>query len=319
MADASRTGPGRAILAPNVVGALWMLASAFSFSVMAVTVKYTAGSYHPALAAFYRQAPAFLVMLPVILHKGRAAFATPRPGIMLYRGAAGAAAVTLSFYAYQYLPLVTANALSFTRALWIVPLAILLLREQVGPLRIGATVFGFLGVLLMMGPEVVGNFAFGPPALAMLLSSFLLATAVMGMKSIGNTTSPHVFMVWTTSLGTLFLLPGAILTWEWPNLSDLAVLCLTGVSGLVGQWFFVKAMQAGDATAIVPVDYSRLIFAAAAGYLMFNELPTIWTAIGALVVACATLSITVREQQLLRRARAADRVKAQVTDSPPEA
>lgn len=296
-----------------------MLASAFSFSVMAVAVKYTAGDYHPALAAFYRQFPAFLVMLPVILTRRRAAFATPKPWIMLYRGAAGAIAVTLSFYGYQNLPLVAANGLSFTRALWIVPLAIVLLRERVGPVRIAAAIVGFLGVLLMMGPATMRNLAFGAPAIAMLFAAFLLATSVMGMKTLSKSTGPQVFMVWSTTLGTLFLLPGAILTWQWPHLRDLAVLCLTGVSGLIGQWFFVKAMQCGDVSAVAPVDYSRLIFAAVAGYLLFHELPTIWTALGALVVACSTLAITLREQQLQKRVRDADRVKAQATDAPPEA
>ena len=73
----------------------------------------------------------------------------------------------LSFYAYQKMPLADANALSFTRTLWLVPLAAFVLKETVGPRRVSATLIGFLGALLMLQPQTQEGM--GWPAAAALL------------------------------------------------------------------------------------------------------------------------------------------------------
>ena len=93
------------------------------------------------------------MVLPVVLPNPRKVLYTTRPGIMLFRAAAGTLAMVLSFYAYQKMPLADANALSFTRTLWLVPLAAFVLKEVVGPRRVAATVIGFVGALLMLQPQ----------------------------------------------------------------------------------------------------------------------------------------------------------------------
>ena len=117
----------------------------------------------------------------------------------------------LSFYAFQKMPLADANALSFTRTLWLVPLAAFVVKEKVGPLRIGAAVLGFIGVLVMIRPGAGGEFAVGLPALAMLGSAFLFAFTVTGMKVLTRDHSPTVILVWSAVLGLVLAIPGAIL------------------------------------------------------------------------------------------------------------
>ncbi|MGH8238524.1 MAG: DMT family transporter, partial [Steroidobacteraceae bacterium] len=144
-------------LPPNARGALWMLASAIAFTVMTMLIKFLGEDYSPALQTFYRQLAGLVVMVPVILHNPREVFRTTRPGILLFRSGAGTVAMILGFYAYQKLPLADANALSFTRTLWLVPLAAFVLKESVGPRRVLATISGFLGALLMLQPQAQGD------------------------------------------------------------------------------------------------------------------------------------------------------------------
>jgi drug/metabolite transporter (DMT)-like permease len=292
-----------ASLSPNAQGALWMLASAMTFTGMTVLIKFLGADYPPALQTFYRQAAGLVVLLPVILRLRGRAFATTRPGILLFRSAAGTVALVLSFYAYQELPLADANALSFTRTLWLVPLAAIVVREKVGPLRVGAAVVGFLGVLLMARPGAGGDFALGLPALAMLLASFLFALTITGMKVMTRDHSPTVLLVWAMTLGLLFSIPGGVLTWRVPAPVDFALLCAMGVLGTITQACYIKGMQVGDAAAMAPIDYTRLVFAAAAGFVLFHEVPTAWTLAGAAVVVGSTLFITWREQQIARSAK----------------
>ena len=106
MAEAARQSSS------NLQGALWMLASALTFSVMTTLIKYLGSDYPAALQTFYRQAAGLVVLLPVIVRHRSAAFATTRPGIMLFRSPTATVGMILSFYAFQKMPLADANALS---------------------------------------------------------------------------------------------------------------------------------------------------------------------------------------------------------------
>ena len=290
-------------MTPNLQGALWMLASAVTFSAMTTLIKFLGDDYPPALQTFYRQAAGLVVLAPIILRHRSAAFATTRPGILLFRAGAGTLGMILSFYAFQKMPLADANALSFTRTLWLVPMAAFVVKEPVGPLRISAALAGFVGVLIMIRPGLGGNMQIGLPALAMLASSFLFAMTVTGMKLLTRDHAPMVLLVWSAILGLGFSIPGALFVWRWPEPGDFALLCLMGVIATVNQACYIKGMQLGDAAAMAPIDYTRLVFSVAAGFFLFHEVPGIWTLVGAGVVVASTLFITLREQQLARSAK----------------
>ena len=293
----------RPTLAPNVRGALWMLGSALGFTVMTTLIKFLGEDYPAALQTFYRQAAGLLVLAPLIVRDWRGAFHTTRPGILLFRSAVGTVGMILSFYAFQKLPLAEANALSFTRTLWLVPLAMFVLREKTGPLRIGASLVGFLGVLVMLRPGASEQ-GFGLGQMAALASAAMFATTITGMKVMTRDHSPFTLLVWSAVLGLVFSIPGAIFVWRWPDLRDLFLLASMGVFGTITQACYIKGMQIGDAGAMAPIDYSRLLFTTAAGFILFHEVPGWSTIIGAAIVVASTLFITIREQQLARRARA---------------
>lgn len=280
-------------LSANVRGALWMLASAITFTLMTSLIKFLGENYSPALQTFYRQAAGLLVLAPIILRDPVAAFRTSRPGILLFRSLAGTIGMVLAFWAYQEMPLAEANALSFTRTLWIVPLAIFVLGEKIGPWRIIATLIGFGGVLLMLQPSIAN--AVGWPAAAALGSAALFAMTVTGMKMMTRDHSVTVLMVWSAVLGFVLAIPLAVLEWRWPAPLDLALLAAMGVLGLVTQVCYIKGMALGEAAAMAPIDYTRLVFAILFGLAFFHEVPNLITMLGALVVIGSTLVITLRE------------------------
>jgi len=295
--------PARPALAPNVRGALWMLASALSFTVMTTLIKFLGDDYPAALQTFYRQAAGLIVLAPLILRDWRGAFHTTRPGILFFRSAVGTLAMIFSFYAFQKLPLAEANALSFTRTLWMVPLAIFILREKTGPLRVGAALVGFVGVLVMLQPGAPGH-GFGLGQMAALASAAMFAMTITGMKVMTRDHSPFTLLVWSAVLGLAFSLPPALFVWRWPAPVDLALLAAMGVMGTITQGCYIKGMQIGDAAAMAPIDYTRLVFSAAIGFAIFNEVPTWATLAGAAIVVVSTLFITLREHQLSKRAGA---------------
>jgi drug/metabolite transporter (DMT)-like permease len=280
-------------LSANVRGAFWMLASALTFTFMTSLIKYLGDDYSPALQTFYRQAAGLVVLAPLILRDPTRAFRTTRPGILLFRALAGTVGMILAFWAYQEMPLAEANALSFTRTLWIVPLAIFVLGERIGPWRIGATLVGFGGVLLMLQPSIAN--AVGWPAAAALGSAALFAMTVTGMKVMTRDHTVTVLMVWSAVLGFVLAIPLAVLEWRWPAPLDLALLAAMGALGLATQASYIKGMALGDAAAMAPIDYTRLVFAIVIGFALFHEVPNLVTMLGALVVIGSTLVITLRE------------------------
>jgi drug/metabolite transporter (DMT)-like permease len=287
-----------------------MIASAITFTVMTMLIKYLGADYPAALQTFYRQAAGMIVLLPIILRDPRGSFRTTRPGILLFRALAGTTGMILSFYAYQEMPLADANALSFTRTLWVVPLAALILKERVGPRRIVATVVGFLGALLMLQPAVSSEGAhLSMPALAALSSAFLIAMTVTGMKFMTRDHTTMTLMSWSAVLGLILSIPPALFVWRWPNALDLTLLAAMGVLGTITQGCYIKGMSEGDAMVMAPLDYTRLVFAVIIGYLLFSEIPNTMTLLGAGVVIASTLYITVRESRLGVAKTTPDRVE----------
>ena len=282
----------------NARGAIWMLASAATFTLMTMLIKYLGTGYSAGLQAFYRQAAGLIVLLPMIARDPRSAFRTTRPGILLFRALAGTLGMILSFYAYQKLPLADANALSFTRTLWLVPLAAFVLQERVGPRRVSATVVGFLGALLMLQPALDDHTRFGLPGMAALASALLFAFTVTGMKIMTRDHSTMTLMVWSAALGFVLAIPPALFDWRWPTLLDLCLLAAMGVLGTITQACYIKGMAEGDAAVMAPMDYTRLLFAIVLGYLLFREVPNLLTMLGAGIIIGATLYITIRESRL---------------------
>ena len=290
-------------LTPNLRGALWMLASAIGFTAMTTLIKFLGPGYPAALQTFYRQLAGVIVLLPLMARDWRAAFRTTRPGILIFRSSAGVLALILGFYAYQKLPLADANALSFTRTLWLAPLAAFVLRERVGPLRIGAALVGFVGVLIMLRPGSAGMGAWiGWPQACALISAFLFALTITGMKVMTRDHSPFVLLVYAAVLGLIFAIPPALFVWRWPTWPDLGLLAAMGVIGTLTQGAYIKGMEAGEAAVMAPIDYTRLVFAVGAGLLLFHEVPKPAVIFGAAIVVASTLIISWREHQLSTRA-----------------
>jgi drug/metabolite transporter (DMT)-like permease len=297
-----------AALTPNLKGAAWMLGSAVCFTAMTTLVKLLGADYSPALQTFYRQGAGLLVLTPLIARDWRRAFYTTRPAILIFRSAAGVLGTILSFYAYQKMPLTDANALSFTRSLWLTPLAFFMLGEKLGPTRIGASLVGFVGVMIMLAPSA--HQSLGLAQGAALASAFLFALTVTGMKVMTRDHSPFTILVYAAVLGMVFALPPALFAWRWPRPADLMLLVIMGVLGVATQACYIKGMQIGDAAAMAPIDYTRLVFAVALGFILFHEVPRGRTLVGAAIVIGATLLITLREHHQTRRAERLAAVEA---------
>ena len=132
-------------LSPNVKGFIFILLASATFPIMGTTVKYLTSELHPFQIAFFRCIFGFMIIIPLIIRNNPSKiFNTKRYPMHLLRGLLGVGAMMAGFTALSMLPLATAVTLGFTRILFLVPLAILLLGEKPGYVRILLILVGFL-------------------------------------------------------------------------------------------------------------------------------------------------------------------------------
>jgi drug/metabolite transporter (DMT)-like permease len=278
-----------------------MLAASVVFVAMTSLVKYLGDDYAPQVQNLYRQSAALLAVLPFVIRDPAGVLPVRRMGVILMRAFCGTVGVMLTFYSYQKMPMAEANALSFTRPLWVTLLAALVLKETLGFHRIAGLLIGFGGVLLLLRPGVHSHIGLGQAAA--LGATLLLALSITGMKSMTRDFRPISVLAWSSVLGVLISIPASIPVWRWPSPGDFALLALMGVLGSINQFFYIRGMAVGDAAAMAPLDYSRLVLSVGAGFLLFSEVPDLLALAGAGVIVAATLFITFRELHLARQAR----------------
>lgn len=288
-------------LSPNTQGAIWVLLSGVTFVTMTTLVKHLSGDYPSHVQNFYRQTGSLIVAIPFMLRNPRQVLFVPHrtmPALFL-RSLLATVGMILLLYTYEAMPMAEANALSFTRPLWVVLLAALFLRETIGPSRIAAVLMGFVGVVIIMRPWGAGV-AVGWPHLAALVSALCLAGTITGVKSLTRDLSASSILVWSSIIGELLCLPFAIADWRWPSVGDLIPLFLIGLLSAANQVLFIKGMAVGEAAVLAPIDYARLVLSVIAGLLVFGEWPDVFTWLGAGVIVVSTLYITIREIQSKR-------------------
>lgn len=284
-------------LPANARGALWLVLSGILFSAMAASVKLVGTRLDSFEIAFFRSLVALIALLPIVWRVGFGTLATKRPWAHLLRGVLGTTAMLCGFYALTHLPLATAIAIQFSRPLFLIVLAILILNETVGPRRLIATVIGFAGVLVMMRPSE----GIDDAALVAVFGTMVVAGAVVLIKILTRTEKPLSLVFSFSLLSALFSAVPAALVWQTPTMTELGLMIGVGVLAMSAQFCYIRGYSIGEATAISPFDYFRLLFATIIGLTLFNETPDLWTLVGGLLIIVPTLYIARREAVLGRQ------------------
>lgn len=274
-----------------------MTAAAFGFSLMNVAIREAAQELSPLQVAFLRNFFAAVTLMPWLMAGGFAALRTNRLKTYVWRAALGLVAMMLWFSALAVLPLADAVALNFTVPLFATIGAALFLGEVVRARRWVATLVGFLGVLIILRP------GFTELSLVMLLpivAAFFQAVGALLVKSLSRTEGAGTVVAYMNLLLTPMSLVPALFVWQWPSWYVLGLCAFVGFTGAIAHVAFTRAYALVDASAVMPFDYMRLPFAAALAYLLYAELPDLWTWVGAGVIAASAIYIGHREAQLAR-------------------
>jgi drug/metabolite transporter (DMT)-like permease len=178
-------------------------------------------------------------------------------------------------------------------------LGAIVLREPTGWHRWGAVVVGFIGVLIVVQPGSGHIPVWG--ALCGLTSSLFVAYVAIQLRQIGKVDQPVTTVFWFSALSMVPMTAIYPFFAQGHDVTTWAVLLGMGVFGGLGQIAFTAALKYAPVSAVMPMDYSSLLWATLLGWLLFDRLPTPWTWLGAPVIVASGGYIVWRERRVLRQ------------------
>ncbi len=289
-------------------GIVLKLISAVLFAVMSALVRLLGTRYPIGEVVFYRSAFAIVPVMAVYAWRGELAaiVRTERPFGQAGRGAISIVGMFCNFGALARLPLVEANAISFTSPLFSVALAAFVLKERVRIYRWSAVIIGFIGVLVVLSPHLSGDELTFAAASATTVAGLVYAltgalanagTVIQTRRLAQSETTSSIVFYFSLSCALAGLVTWPF-GWVSPTGAEFAVLIGIGVLGGIAHIFLTESYRYASASVVAPFDYTAMIWALILGYALFGETPTIMIVIGSLIICTAGLFVIWRERQL---------------------
>jgi len=238
-------------------------------------------------------------MLAFLMFRKKVSF-TGRPGQrrrLLLRGSAGFLALTLHFYTISLLPLGTAVILNYLAVIFVAIFAMAFIGERPGVFLISMIATAFLGVYLLVNPEVPAGASQGLAVFLGILSAVFAAVAVLAIRVIGHRESPLTVIFYFTSLstlGSLFYLPFGF---KWPDAYEWAALLVIAVGSFYGQLWMTVAYRRAPASIVAPFSFLTVLLSFVYGFVFWKEALGIKNLAGALLIAAAGIAISISESR----------------------
>ena len=285
------TGPAARFhaLPGPVRSGIWMSVSAITYVISIAIGRYMAPDIEVFQIAFLRNAFAVMFMMPWLMKVGVGAMRTSQLGRHILRGFMSSTNVTLLFAAVALIPIADMSAIGFLQPVIAAAIAGFVLGEVAGRNRWLAISAGFAGALIVIRP----GFAEFNLGIAFALGSALAGALVSIMiKTLVRTDPPDTIAAWLFVTQTLILLVPTVIVWNNPTPEQWGLFVVIGFMSVVLQRAYNRGVQAADISISMPFNFTRLIWAALLGWIVFAELPDIWTWIGGTVIFAASVWLT---------------------------
>lgn len=270
----------------NGVGGAWLI-SDMALNIWALSIVKAMGLGYPAVQLVFLRAVVGLAMMLPWAWRNRADFwKLTDPWLHGLRVILSALTLTTSFFAIARLPIALFTAISFTRPLILMIMAVVILSEQVPARRWIAAAVGLVGVGIAVSPSTLA-FTWGLPAL--LLAVVLGSAAVIVTRRLSG--APTVVMMTLYAAGlTILTGPFALSGWQPVVPGEWPLLLAIGVFAQSAQFCFLQAHRNGEAGFLAVLGYLSLVFSTGVGFFVFGEVPTAEFFAGAVLIIGATLA-----------------------------
>lgn len=236
----------------------------------------------------------FVLMAIWLVMRARPRAVWPRSvALQMVRGLSLVGSAVLFVFGLRRMPMAEAATISFVSPLLTTLLSVPILGEVVGIRRWTAVVAGLGGVAVVMRPGLAG---FQPAALFGVASSFCWSLALVMTRRMSDTERPATTLLWSSCVGMMVLTMLLPFNATVPTAGQLGLALILGVLASTGQWIVVLAYRHAPASLLAPFSYTQLLWAIAAGWLVFGTLPDHWTLTGAAIIVASGVYTAHRER-----------------------
>jgi drug/metabolite transporter (DMT)-like permease len=218
------------------------------------------------------------------------------PARQLVRSALLLCTTTTFFIGLKFLKLADLVILTQAAPLIVVALSVVMLGEKVGPRRWLGVIVGFTGVVIILKP----GFGFEWASLFGLASALIYAIYQIMTRSLSSADHTMTTFFYTASVGAVVMAAVAPFFWETPTLLDAFLICLPGIIGGGGHLLLIMAFARSEASLLAPYFYTAILWATLFGWVFFNEVPDVFTFVGAGLIVTAGLYVWHRERRLAK-------------------
>ncbi len=273
-----------------------MLLSVFMFSFGDALGKFMVATYSVGQLLWLRAVAALIVLLPMVWRQRTEFTRLERPWLQLLRVTLSTLEVAAFFLATVYLPLADVITYYLACPIFVTALSGIVLGERIGWRRWTAILIGFCGVLIALRPS---SQTVSWPAMIALGGSMSFALLMLITRSLRAT--PDIVLA-SSQFGGTFLI-GAVLSpfgWVTPGPGSLVLFAAAGCISAAALLCVNRSLKLASASVVVPYQYSMIVWAVIFGFIVFGDVPSWATIVGATIIIGAGLYIFLRERELGR-------------------
>ncbi len=278
----------------RMVGIVLMVAAMACFIVSDAAAKRLTLDHDVVQIIWVRYLFHLSAMVVLLVPFGRLSIRTARLKLQIGRSLFLLVATYCFVTGLSFLPMAEATTLLFLAPLLITALSVPLLGEHVGLRRWTAVIVGFVGVLIVTRP---GFGVMHPAAAVVLVAALASAFYQITTRKLSSTDNAYTTLFYTAITGVVVFGVAAPFAWRPPTPLGWALMAWTGVFGGLGHLLFIKAHHLARVAVLAPFLYTQLVFAALVGFLVFGDLPDLWTVSGAVVIIASGLYVFFRERR----------------------
>ena len=280
----------------TVAGIGWMLVTVFWFTSLDAGAKYLLQVYPTFEVTWVRFVVALVFGGIAMAPNFRRNLVSRKPSLQLLRSGLLAVTTGLFFVGIRTTALATATSIMFLAPILVTLLSVPLLGEKVGIRRLAGVAVGFAGALVIVRPGIDGVSA---GSLFLLAAAFTNALYQIITRKVRVYDQPATTLFYTAMVGALVFALPVPAQWVTPQEpAHWAVFCFLGLAGSIGHLCLIRSFRAAPASAVAPFAYAGLIWSTLYGYVIFAEIPSLWTYLGAGLIIAAGLYIFHRERRL---------------------
>ena len=277
----------------NFNGLYWLIFNEVFLIAHIILIKTLVGEFSVFQIVFMRSISSSIIIIPILFYLKNQNNVFLQFQANLTRVVLSFMAISIQFFTISNIQLAQVSTIGYLRPSIMSIFAYFILSEKQSKGRWLVLIVGFLSILLVFSPE---SNSIQLIALLALLGSCCGSLSTIFQKFLSKKFSEIQLMVWYSVGISILSLPFCLYTWKELSLNELIFMVLTGLLATGAQYFYIKAFRLSQASFLAPIQYFHIIPVLVIGYLIFSEIPSYQTLLGALIIIISLIGLLIWEK-----------------------